>query len=381
MQSEAEAAAPPEAAPPEAAPPEAAPPEAAPPEAAPPEAAPPEAAPPEAAPLEAAPLEAAPPEAAQSEAAPPRPNRPRKPPAPPAPAEPPLAVSVPVDAEARPEAQARPEVAARRGALVYEVLWATGLPNVLVLARRELRVLSLSPIAYLAGAAALVATAVFGYLPPVVAGDAVTMAGVFEWITLSMAVATPLFAMGLLAREASSGTLEPLLIAPTRAWEVVVGKWLGALAVFLSVVALTLLDVVLASVFEPRHAPATVLGLGVSLPDVDYGAMVAGYLGVVLVGAAWVALGLLASSVTRHQALAAAIGIAALLGLQYAPDALTPTLGSPLADLLRSAGTAGHDRTFAQGQVVLRDVVYFVTLTAGALFLATRVVESRRWRR
>jgi ABC-2 type transport system permease protein len=325
-------------------------------------------------------------------AAPPRPkpNRRRKPPAPPAPAEPPLTVSVPVEAEARPEAETRPEaevvpearteVAAGRGALVYEVLWATGLPNVLVLARRELRVLALSPIAYLAGAAALVATAVFGYLPPVVAGDAVTMTGVFEWITLSMAVATPLFAMGLLAREASSGTLEPLLIAPTRPWEVVVGKWLAALAVFLAMVALTLLDVVLASVFEPRHAPATVLGLGVSLPEVDYGAMVAGYLGVVLVGAAWVALGLLASSVTRHRTLAAAIGIAVLLGLQYAPDALTPTLGSPLADLLRSAGSAGHDRTFAQGQVVLRDVVYFLTLTAGALFLATRVVDSRRRR-
>jgi ABC-2 type transport system permease protein len=228
-----------------------------------------------------------------------------------------------------------------------------------------------------------VATAVFGYLPPVVAGEAVTMTGVFEWITLSMAVATPLFAMGLLAREASSGTLEPLLIAPTRPWEVVVGKWLGALAVFLAVVALTLLDVVLASVFEPRHAPATVLGLRVSLPEVDYGAMVAGYVGAVLVGAAWVALGLLASSVTRHRALAAAIGIAVLLGLQYAPDALVPTLptlGSPFADLLRSAGAAGHDRTFAQGQVVLRDVVYFLTLTVGALFLATRVVESRRWR-
>jgi ABC-2 type transport system permease protein len=301
----------------------------------------------------------------------PEPIRRRPPPAPPS-----------GPAPAAPSVGAEPAVRSQgAGALVHEVLWATGLSNVLVLAGRELRVLLLSPIAWLAGAAALVVTSLFGFLPPLVAGDPAAMTGAFDWLALSMAVATPLLAMGLLAREESSGTMDLLLSSPVRLWELVAGKWLGGLVFFVAVVALTLVDVVLVSVAEPQHAPARILGLRVSLPALDYGVMVAGYLGTALVGAAWVALALLASSVTRHQVLAAAIGIAVLLGLQYGLDAIAPNFGSPLSAVLQYAGAAGHARTFARGQVALRDVVYFLTLTAGALFLATRVIEARWWRR
>lgn len=265
-----------------------------------------------------------------------------------------------------------------KGLRLYERLWDTGLLNVAAISRRDLQALLGSPVVYLAGAAAIVPVSIFGYLSPVTSGQPVSLAGVFSWVAAVMAVGTPLVTMRLLAAQEASGALGPVLASPVRFWELVVGKWLAGLALYLAMVAVTLGYVALVSVFQRVHGAATVAGLHLSLPAVGYGAIVTGYLGAILVGAAWVALGLLASSLTRHQVVAAAAGVAVLLALQYLFGAAAGAVAPPVADVLAYLSASRHAQSFDQGQLALRDVVYFVTLAAGGLFLAAQVAGFRR---
>jgi ABC-2 type transport system permease protein len=164
--------------------------------------------------------------------------------------------------------------------------------------------------------------------------------------------------------ERRSGTLEQLLASPVRVWELVTGGWLAGLLLFLASTAFTLVFVALVAVRQ----------------GVDPGSLVAGYAGIALVGAAWVAIGLLAASLAPNRTAAVVAGIAALVVLQYVLGAVAELTSPPVADLLAYASAAGRAQSFFDGQLALRDVVYFVTLTAGALFLTERVVASGRWR-
>jgi ABC-2 type transport system permease protein len=200
---------------------------------------------------------------------------------------------------------------------------------------------------------------------PVLAGDPITMAGVFEWVAVATAFVTPLVTMRLLAEDRRAGTLELLLAAPVRCWEVVAARWLAGLLFLLATTAFTLVYVAL---------------LAVSQRGADVGAIVAGSMGVVLVGATWVALGLLAAGLAPNRITAAAAGIVVLLALWYAAGAAAGLVSPPWSDILDYAGAANRARSFERGQVALRDAVYFLTLTAGALVLTTTVLASRRRR-
>ena len=97
-----------------------------------------------------------------------------------------------------------------------------------------------------------------------------------------------------------------------------------------------------------------------------------------LVGGAWIAIGLLASSLTSNQIVAAVVGIGLLL-LLYVAFSFLP-LPEPYSDFFDYVNASTHAQSFHQGRLVLSDVVYFVTVIIAALFLTTRVLESRRWR-
>jgi ABC-2 type transport system permease protein len=263
---------------------------------------------------------------------------------------------------------------------LYERLWATGLPNAGAIARRELGAYFVSPIGYVVAAVLVLPVSFLGYLARIGQGLPVTMDPIFGLIALLMVFFTPLYTMRLLAEERRTGTLEVLLTSPVRDWELVVGKWLGGFLFYLATIAFTVLYVVLISIYTPTHYPASVLGLHLDLPTVDYGRIVAGYVGVALVGAAWVALGLFASSLTSNQIIAAVVGVGLLLAFQYLFGTLATFLVSPYSDFFDYLNAANHAASFSAGRLVPKDAVYFVTLTAGALFLTTRVIESRKWR-
>ena len=240
-----------------------------------------------------------------------------------------------------------------------------GLGRIGAIARRELTALFVSPIGWVVAGVFTFLVSGFGFIGSVLAGQRATMDGVFGVITgFLVLVLIPLITMRLLAEERSQGTLELLLTSPVRDWELVTGKWLGAFVFYVALVATTLVYVVLLALHT----------------SVDYGLIAASYVGMLLVGAAAIALGVLTSSLTRNQIIAYLLSLGVLLVVWYAAFVLAFFTRPPVN--LFFDYISGYDRyqAFSLGQVTLRDTVYFLSLTIGALFVATRVLESRRWR-
>jgi len=247
----------------------------------------------------------------------------------------------------------------------YDFIWNLGLLNVIALARRELHAYFVSWIGWGVAALLIIPLTVFGYLGPVILNQTATMAQVFSTLPILLIFAMPLYTMRLIAEERSTGTLEITLTAPVRDWEFVLGKWLGVVGYYVATLVPTLAYLLLLV-----HDAAGSL---------DYGSIAAGYVGLLLVGMAFAAIGVLASSLTRNQILAAAIAWAALL-LIWALGVIGLIAQPPLGDVFTYAGASNRFSAFQQGDIQLHDVVYFLTIAAGSLFLAARVLDSRRWK-
>lgn len=238
------------------------------------------------------------------------------------------------------------------------------------IARRDLAALFVSPAGWIVAAVFVLVTSAFGFVPLVLIGGQAGMAGVFGVITsFLLPVLVPVLTMRVFAEEQSQGTLELLLTAPVRDWEVAVGKWLGAFTFYVLLLATTLAYVVVLAAYVPGHAASLDLGL-----------VSANYIGLLLVGAAATAIGVLASSLTGSQVVAFFIALAALLATWYSGSLLGALTQPPVSGLFQYAGGFDRFQSFSLGEVTVRDAVYFLSLAAAALFLATRVLDSRRWR-
>lgn len=177
--------------------------------------------------------------------------------------------------------------------------------------------------------------------------------------------ATPGITMHLLADEQRMGTIELLLTAPVRDWELVIGKWLGGFMFMLTLVAVTLIyPLILNQLVEP---------------GIDQGPLITGYLGLILICAALVAVGVTVSSLFSNQVAAffLTLVIFLLLWIISAPAQASPGGGELLNYLdFRQHYTA----TFQQGVIDARDLIYYLSLTALSLFFGSVIVEARRWR-
>jgi ABC-2 type transport system permease protein len=264
---------------------------------------------------------------------------------------------------------------------VHAVLWRTGVLNVAAIARRELGALFVSPVGWVVAGVFTFLVSGFGFIGTVLAGQQATMDGVFGVITGFMTlILVPVLTMRLIADERSQGTLELLLTSPVRDWELALGKWLGAFAFYVLLVATTLVYVVLLAIYVPDKTAISVAGLSVPVGTIDFGLIAATYAGMLLVGAAAIAIGVLASSVTKNQVIAYVVSLVALLAIWYTAFLLGFFTTPPLSLFFDYVAGYYRYQSFSLGLVTLRDTVYFMSLAAGALFLTTRVLESRRWR-
>jgi ABC-2 type transport system permease protein len=173
----------------------------------------------------------------------------------------------------------------------------------------------------------------------------------------------PMLTMRLLAEEQRSGTIELLLTSPVRDWEVVVGKFLGGMALVLAILALSL------------FYPLMMFRFG----NPDPGPIATGYLGLILLTGAMVSLGVLASSLTQNQIVAVIVGLVMNL-IFWMIEALSDMVGAPLSNILTVVSLRPHFPDFTRGIVETRDIIFYLSFVAVALFLASRAVESRRWR-
>lgn len=228
------------------------------------------------------------------------------------------------------------------------------------IARRELHSYFVSPIAYVVVALFL---ALHSYLFSIILllSQEASMRYLFGTMTTVLLFVAPVLAMRLLSEEYRSGTVEVLLTAPVRDWELVVGKWLAAVGLWAIMVVLTFIYPYFLSVFG----------------DPDWGPIVSGYIGIFLFGAALLALGTFASATTENQIVAAIVGVVLTVGLWVLRGAGDLMKGG-MARIVNYVALADHTVDFSRGVVDTRDVVYFLSLIVVALFLATRAVEMRR---
>jgi ABC-2 type transport system permease protein len=236
--------------------------------------------------------------------------------------------------------------------------------NIWTITLRELKAFFVSPIAYVVSALFLVA---MGYLFSLILINSreASMRNLFNNMVFVLLMMAPALTMKLLADEQRMGTLELLLTAPVHDWQVVLGKFLGSLILFVvMLLGPTLYYVLILQVFGPP----------------DYGPILTGYLGFVLIGAAFLAIGVFASSLTQNQVIAFFVGLVSLL-LLWIADAAGGVFGTgPVSDALSYIAITRHFNDFFQGIVDTTNVVYALSVVAIFLFLATQVLQTRRWR-
>ncbi len=190
--------------------------------------------------------------------------------------------------------------------------------------------------------------------------------GFVPWVLL---VFVPAIAMRLWAEERKVGTIELLMTFPVRDVEAVLAKYLASLLILTLAVVLTF------------PIPYVVKSLAAPQTGVDWGPIICGYIGVYLMGAAYLAIGMFISALTSNQILAFIGGVVVSFGLfliglptvlQRLPNWLVP-LGSYL-------GFSSHVMNISRGILDSRDIVYFVSIILFFIYLTVRTVEGRKWR-
>ncbi len=243
--------------------------------------------------------------------------------------------------------------------------------NIPVIAKRELNTYFLSPTAYvvltlfvlvngLVFVIAIADAAVAGALGAPIDMNALAAYGL-QVAVYVLIVFVPLITMRLISEESASGTAEMLLTAPVGTWEIVLGKYVGALLFGVAMLVPVLLECLFL----------------VYVGGLDYGPLASGLLALYLLTAQFLAIGLFCSSLTRTQIASALTSLVFLILLQFT-WLLVPGGRSPVAGALKYMAPLSHIGDLLSGIVSTVDLVYFVATTALLVFLSTLGLEAKR---
>ena len=204
----------------------------------------------------------------------------------------------------------------------------------------------------------------FGFFNLIAGGEASLRFLFGRFMPLVLLFIMPMLTMRLMSEEFRQGTIESLMTAPISDAAVIVGKFLGTLLFYLFLLATTLLYLIaVASHGSP-----------------DLGALVAGYIGLVLLGALYIAVGLFFSTCTSNQIIAVITSFSALAVLAILVDRFASHFEGGVRVVLQHVSISHQFSEFVQGSISLNSVVFFVTSTGFLLFVSVKVLESRRWR-
>lgn len=247
--------------------------------------------------------------------------------------------------------------------------------NIWIIAKREYDHYFISPIAYVVALMILLTVGIifainilyfmqnafqsFGQVP-----DISPIMGAFGFL---LVLSIPAITMRLLADEARMGTLELLLTAPVRDFELVAGKWLGGFLFILTILGVTLIY-------------PLILHFVLVSPGIDQQLVVSSYLGVILVAASLLALGVGISAVFTNQVAAFFVTLSVFVFLWWLISFPAQLLQGTAAEVFQylSMQTHFYD-AFNRGSVYLTDIIYFLSLIALGLFIGTTAIETRRW--
>ena len=173
----------------------------------------------------------------------------------------------------------------------------------------------------------------------------------------------PMISMRLFAEEKRQGTMELLLTSPVRDWEIVVGKFLGAMLMFSAILLISLVDIAFLFVYgNPSWQP-----------------IAAGYLGLLLQGGCLLAIGTYISTTTKNQIVAGGATFAVCL-LLWVLSWSTDLGQGTVSKVVAYCSVLTHFEPFSKGIIDTKDVIFYLTFIFFGLFLTTRSLESLRWR-
>jgi len=256
------------------------------------------------------------------------------------------------------------------------------MKNIITLVGKELHLYFISPIAYVVAMVFLAVSDFLFYnqiryfsglsmrmmqfqnnLPELNIHDAVFRPTLFN-LSIILLLIMPLLTMRLFAEEKKEHTNELLMTSPITITEIVFGKFIAALAVYVLLLVLSL------------HVPL-ILSIVV---DISWKPLFASYLGLFLMGSVFLAMGLFASSLTENQIIAAVISFGILIGLWMIGAATHGVGENALGQVANYLSMSAHLDQFVKGLISSRSLSYFISMTALGLFLTHRVVESQRWK-
>ena len=308
--------------------------------------------------------------------------------------------------------------------------------NVWVIARREYNQYFSTPVSYAVAFAILLivglifALTIFGAYQSAFNGGGLNggspapdMKGISGTFVFMLVLSVPALTMRLISDENRMGTLELLLTAPVQDWELIVGKWLGGLLFLLTVLAVTLIYPIILNIYETPgtnlqwqilslfiliialvvmfwdlvagnrfEALFILLGIWVvaivagillyryGIPGIDWGLTLSSYLGLLLISAAFLGLGVGISSLFSNQVAAFFVTLGVFIFFWWMFGFIAQFAQGSASDLFSYFDMGAHfNNNLNAGTINLSDVVYYLSLTALGLFGGTVAVEARRW--
>ncbi len=189
------------------------------------------------------------------------------------------------------------------------------------------------------------------------------MRPLFNNMSIILLLLLPLLTMRLFSEEKKEGTYELLMTYPVKEISTISGKYLSALTIFIIMLAGTLLYPILLAVFA----------------DPEWGPVFTGYLGLFLLGASFISVGIFFSSLSDNQLVSGTMTFGMVLFLLLV-GWLAPIADSSLFNFISELSLIYHFNQFAKGIVNLSDITYYIFLTFFFLFLCKKSLDSDRWR-
>ena len=245
--------------------------------------------------------------------------------------------------------------------------------NIWTIAKREYKIYFNSPLAYIV---MLIILSVIGIIfalniinltsNPFGFGEAPDVTIVTGPMAFMLVFSAPALTMRLLADEQRMGTLELMLTAPVRDWELVVGKWFGSFLFVLTMIGISLIFPLILN--------------GMVDPGIDQQLMLSSYLGIILVSAAFLSIGVSISALFSNQfaAFFLTMGVLVILWFLIGIPAQVLSTGGEIFTYL-DMNTRFYN-SLNQGVINLSDIVYFLSITSLGLFIGSVAIETRRWR-
>ena len=242
------------------------------------------------------------------------------------------------------------------------------MQNALSIARREFNTYFNSPVAYIVLGVFLVAAASLYFLViggGVFVGGRASLRGFFGICPLLFMVVAPAITMRTFAEERKTGTLEVLTTLPVNEHEIVLGKYLGSIGMVLVGIAFT--------VVFPLSLSTLVA------PDFtfDWGPVIGGYVGMVLMTSTFISLGMWASALTKNQIVAFILGLAICFAL-FIGDSVAFFLPETLGRVVQWMSVSFHFENIARGVIDSRDVLFYLSTTAVGLWLSVAALKSAK---